>query len=107
MLDGILKVQAFCERHSTSYPILKLTDDEWACITDLAEALTPARITTVTLQKEQLTLRDFYAAWLNCKLKTQTIGTDFAETLVDSLNQREKSLLSSDVFVAAIALDPR
>lgn len=107
MLEGVLTLRPFCDRHFAAYPELLLTEDEWSDIVELTEALSPAKITTKILQSEQLTLGDFYGSWLTCKLKTQKIGTRFATAVLDSMNQREKLILTSDGFVAAIVLDPR
>ncbi len=59
------------------------------------------------LQLEQLTLGDFYGEWLKCKFKTKKIGSAFASALYDAMVEREKKLLTSDVFLSAILLDPR
>ncbi len=107
MLERLLKLQDFCERHKSTSPEFDLTEEEWLAITDLAEALTPAKVTTKILQREQLTLGDFFGEWIKCKLKTQKIGTQFAKSLYDAMVEREKNLLSSDIFVSAIFLDPR
>lgn len=107
MLERLLKLKPFCERHSSNYPDLKLTEFEWAEIVDLTEALKPAKVLTKQLQAEQLVLGDFFGDWLNCKLKTTKINTDFAKNLVIAMTEREKRLLSDDVFISAIFLDPR
>ena len=107
MLDTLLKLQEFCERHSDSFPELKVTEEQWLDILHLAEALTPSKITTKMLQSEQLTLGDFYSQWVNCKLKTNKIVTPFAVALFEAMAEREKKLLSNDAFVSAILLDPR
>jgi hypothetical protein len=107
MLDALLKLRDFCDRHSGSYAEFKVTEEEWSDISQLAEALTPAKITTKMLQSEQLTLGDFYSQWINCKLKTKKIDTPFAVALLDAMTEREKKLLSNDAFVSAILLDPR
>lgn len=89
MLEGVLKAKTFCDRHSEAHPDLQLTEDEWTDIIDLTEALTPARITTNVLQAEQLTLGDFYGAWLTCKFKTKKLE-QFATSVVEAMDQREK-----------------
>ncbi len=76
------------------------------CILHLAEAFTPTKITTKVLQSE-LTLDDFYGEWLTCKFKTKKIGSAFASALFDSMVERNKKLLTGDIFLSAILLDPR
>ena len=107
MMERLLLLKAFCDRHSNQHPELSLTEDEWAEIVDLAEALKPAKITTKTLQFEQLTMGDFYGAWIKCKLQTQKIGTTFAKKIVAAMNSRERILTSNDAFISAIFLDRR
>jgi hypothetical protein len=50
MLDALLKLRDFCDHHSGSYAELKLTEEDWSDILQLAEALTPSKITTNMLQ---------------------------------------------------------
>ena len=60
-----------------------------------------------TFPELELTLGDFYAAWLKCKMDTEKIGSTFAMAIVNAMKNREKLLLKSDVFVSAICLDAR
>ena len=107
MLDALLKLRDFCDHHSGSYAELKLTEEDWSDILQLAEALTPSKIFTNMLQSVKLTLGDFYSQWINCKLKTKKIGTPFAVALLDAMTESEKKLLTNEAFVFAILLDPR
>jgi hypothetical protein len=50
MLDALLKLRDFCDHHSGSYAELKLTEEDWSDILQLAEALTPSKIFTNMLQ---------------------------------------------------------
>lgn len=45
----------------------------------LMASLQPAQVPTKTLQSEQLTIGDFYGAWLTCSMGTSRIS--FASTL--------------------------
>lgn len=103
----MVKLKPFCDRYSDAHPELSFSEEEWEDIIELNHALEPAKVATKIFQLEQLTLGDFYGAWLTCKLETKKIGTPFASALVKALEKREKTLLSTDVFAAGILLDPR
>lgn len=73
----------------------------------LCEALLPAKICTKTLQSEQLTLTDFFGAWLTCKIQTQILKSIFSKNLVQCLIIRERYILNNRVLLSAMYLDPR
>ena len=107
LLICLKNYQQFCEDNAETFPKLELTEDDWEEINQLIEELMPSKICTKVLQSEQLTLGDFYAAWLKCKMDTEKIGSTFAMAIVNAMKNREKLLLKSDVFVSAICLDAR
>jgi len=59
------------------------------------------------LQSEQLTLTDFYGAWLTCKIQTQSLNTNFSNNLAQCLIIREPLIMNNKVLLPAIYLDPR
>lgn len=80
---------------------------EWAQLDTLCKALLPAKVCTKLLQSEQLTLTDFYGAWLTCKIKTQSLGTSFSNNLAQCFVIREKHIMNNKVLLSAIYMDPR
>lgn len=84
-----------------------LCDEEWKQIEEVCGTLAPARNATKVLQREQLTVGDFYRTWLNCKCAVEANDNDLAKALAEAMKTREKVLLSSPVFSAAIYMDPR
>ncbi|SCV66556.1 hypothetical protein ANAPC5_01459 [Anaplasma phagocytophilum] len=73
----------------------------------LAVSLRLAEVAMKTLHKEQLTVGDFYGAWLSGSMDTSKILSPLAKALVQSMNKRERQLLDTDVFCAAVYIDPR
>lgn len=58
-----------------------MSNFEWQQVDDLWKALLPVKICIKKLQSEQLTLTDFYGAWLTCKIQTQSLNTNFSNYL--------------------------
>lgn len=84
-----------------------LTTTEWTKIEELVAALQPAKICSKRLQSEQLTVGDFLAAWLRCKIEVKKLKSDIAVALYSAIVSRESTLLQSECIVAALFLDPR
>lgn len=79
----------------------------WIEINNILNTLKPSEEATARLQKEQLTVGDFYSIWMICKTKTQKINLSLAHDLVAAMTRREKSLLDNKAFLMGIFLDPR
>lgn len=86
---------------------LSMSNFEWQQVDALCKALLPAKICTKKLQSEQLTLTDFYGAWLTCKIQTQSLNTNFSNNLSQCLIIREQHIMNNKVLLSAIYLDPR
>ncbi|XP_029348385.1 uncharacterized protein LOC107882680, partial [Acyrthosiphon pisum] len=71
------------------------------------DALTPVKIATLALQKQDINLGDFYGVWLKASHGLQSNGSILAKQILKSMKQREVLLLKNPVFLAAIFLDPR
>ena len=107
MLICLRLLKEFCDNNCEAFPDLKLSKEQWSEINQLIAELMPSKKSTKMFQSEQLTLGDFYATWIRCKMETEAIGTPFALAIVNAMRTREKLLLTSDAFVAAICLDAR
>lgn len=79
----------------------------WDEIKELLKCLEPANDATLILQKEQLTIGDFYITWLNCKNNIAAIEHSFAVALHTAMTNREAKLMQNDVVIEAIYLDSR
>lgn len=104
MLERLMKLREYC---SNNYSRFDLEEDLWAKIHETVQALKPCRQLSKILQKEQLTMGDFYINWLRCKLETENINTSLARNLALRMTERERILLENDVFLSAVYLDPR
>jgi len=60
----------------------------------------PAKQATTQLQKEDLTIGDFYGIWLRCYRDTKKVDFGISKILSASMEKREKSLLNNPVFLA-------
>lgn len=110
MLINLHELRDFCKefaKRDNNFKKIVLNDSEWVVVKQIIDSLMPSKICVKTLQEEQLTIGDFFGAWLSCKRKTSKIDTDLARKLTENMNIREKNLFENDVFVSAIFLDPR
>ncbi|XP_065318758.1 uncharacterized protein LOC135926756 [Gordionus sp. m RMFG-2023] len=55
----------------------------------------------------ELTLTDFYAAWLRCCIELEKNPNHFAQLLYSCLKNREERFIKNEILLAAIYLDPR
>ncbi|XP_060858704.1 uncharacterized protein LOC132936054 [Metopolophium dirhodum] len=92
---------------SNTFKELNVTDNQWQKTEILVKALLPAKQATVQLQKEDLTIGDFYGIWLKCCRDTKKVGSGFSKILSTLMEKREKLLLDNPIFLAGIYLDPR
>lgn len=82
---------------------LCMSNFEWQQVDALCKALIPAKICTKKLQSEQLTLTDFYGAWLTCKIQTfqtQSLNTNFSNNLAQCLIIREQHIMNTKFYYA-------
>ncbi|XP_022170826.1 uncharacterized protein LOC111034100 [Myzus persicae] len=107
MLFRLLELKEFCQAHHSTNTELKLKKSEWDSIQSIVDALTPVKIATLALQKQDINLGDFYGIWLKASHGLQSNGTILAKQILKSMKQREVLLLKNPVFLAAIFLDPR
>eukprot|EP00102_Acyrthosiphon_pisum_P019658 XP_016656868.1 PREDICTED: zinc finger BED domain-containing protein RICESLEEPER 1-like [Acyrthosiphon pisum] len=107
MLFRLLELKEFCQTHHSTNTELKLKKSEWDSIQSIVDALTPVKIATLALQKQDINLGDFYGVWLKASHGLQSNGSILAKQILKSMKQREVLLLKNPVFLAAIFLDPR
>lgn len=85
----------------------QLSDLEWKQLQVLTQTLEPIYTLTQKLQREQLFFGDFFKLWLEQKLIIKAMPNEQSGILVDCLEKREKVLISNEVIVSTIYLDPR
>ena len=62
-------------------------------------------VDNLLLQAEDLTPGQFFRKWRGLKLFFEANGSLIAKAILDLMKRREKELLSSDLFAAAIYMD--
>lgn len=85
-----------------------LTTEEWEMLEKITEILEPFAVQTKLLQKEQLSLSDFFGGWATIKMAMSKLPDDLlARNLLTQMRLREKDLFDNRVLNAAVFLDPR
>lgn len=107
MLNRLLDLKDFCKEIEDSNNDVCLPDDVWIGIKMLCDALEPVNDATIRIQREDLTIGDFYGAWLKCRNRIDSLDSTFAGKLLSNMKIREKKLLNNTVFLSVILLDPR
>ncbi|KAL5241000.1 hypothetical protein ACI65C_008410 [Semiaphis heraclei] len=110
MLERLQHLKAFIQNMAANDPKLRkvqLNHLEWQQVDILFTTLLPAKMCTKKLQYEQLTLTDFYGAWIACRIETESLNNAFSDKLVQCLRSREQNIMNNQVLLAAIFLDPR
>lgn len=110
MLERVKYLKHFILNMAANDSSLKkvcLNNSEWNQIEVISKALLSSKICTKKFQNVQLTLTDFYGAWILCKIQTKKCNTSFSKKLVECLTNREQHLMKNKVLLAAIFLDSR
>lgn len=110
MLERIMYLKEFIKNMSANDTKLKkvnLNHSDWEKVETISKTLLPAKLCTKKLQYEQLTLTDFYGAWITCKLQTEALSSLISKKLLQHIVDREKYIMANKVLLAAIFLDPR
>ncbi|KAE9523319.1 hypothetical protein AGLY_016267 [Aphis glycines] len=110
MIERLQHLKAFIQNMAANDSKLRkfeLSHFEWQQVDILFKTLLPAKICTKKLQYEQLTLTDFYGAWIACRIETESLNNEFSNKLVQCLRSREQNIMNNQVLLAAIFLDPR
>jgi hypothetical protein len=79
MLERLIELKEFISELTKDgkNPSLKLTGQDWSIIEDIVKTCKPARILTNVLQSKQLTIGDFYGAWLKMSTRNFKIQLNF------------------------------
>lgn len=85
---------------------------KWHIVNELVHDLKVLYQATVVIQKEDITLSDFYATWTYIQIKLTKYSrkqnyTSIAKLLLDALEKRKSSLLENPSMACAVILDPR
>lgn len=64
------------------------------------KSLSYAKIATVKLQREQLTIDDFHGIWIECYYSTNELNSVISVNMCKAMDTREKILFSNVVYSA-------
>lgn len=107
MLTRLLELKDFAADFVPKEDSESPRENIWENVKNITASLQPAQVFMNTLLAEQLTIGDFYGAWLKCFLDTSSIGSPLAQALVESMKSRERNFFDTNTFCAALYMDPR
>lgn len=108
MRDFITEMTPKINKKKAEIPVLSIED--WFKYEELLKILKHPYIATVKMQAEQMTPSDFFALWLDLKLKlSKHKNISFAKNILDGMEMREKEkkILDAAPIVASVFLDSR
>lgn len=86
---------------------------KWSIINEIVNVLKAPFDVTNVAQNATFTLSDFYGSWYIMKLKIKKLSEDpsarsnFAETLLETVEERKSLLFNNQAMIVAVYLDPR
>lgn len=90
---------------------LFVLEADWNQIKIITAVLHQPFLVTQMLQKVNVTLSDFYAAWLQMKIYYKSLtskGNELAECLLDAMNEEKHDhLIENPLLLCSVFLDPR
>jgi len=104
MIERILEIKDTLV--DIAHPDVCLSEAEWKEVEDLECLLRDPFLFTKKLQTANLTPGEFYKDWKKLLFKFAQIGGILAEAMKKSMERRGKVLLSNDVLLAAVYVDP-
>lgn len=90
--------------------VVVLTDEEWAECEAIVKVLKIPYQATLQMQAVQYTLSDFFATWMDVKIKLRTCtNSQIAENILKGMESREqkKFIINSPPIYACVYLDGR
>lgn len=107
MLKRLLDLKEFCDQIADTNTDVYLSDNVWDGIKMICDALEPINDATIIIQRQDLTIGDFYGAWLKCRSRIELLDSTFSKKLLDNMKTRELKLLKNTVFLTVVFMDPR
>lgn len=102
-------LRVFCESlNDPNVRIYRLSSEKWASVENIASILSHFEKETIRLQRETISLSDFFGSWARIKMQLSKYDDDLlAKNLLDQMKKREPTLFNNEVLNAAVFLDPR
>lgn len=103
-----MELKEFIDIMAVTDKTFKLSISDWDDLEELRDVLYDCAEFTKTIQGVQITLSDFYAEWVDLKLKLQSKRhITFVANLIERMNQRGNDLLDDPLVSSALFLDMR
>lgn len=134
MLERLLEVKSYILKISRSKELF-ISPAQWDQVDEFVASLKPCKTATLRLQKEEISMSEFFKIWSVCLLKTRKLGncfflmcenwpmyttllythpfhlrfseTHLAKTLCANLEKKQRKLFNNIAFASCIFLDPR
>lgn len=108
----MLELREFCQTFPNNrYPKfdkVQLNDEEWDCLQEISKILEPFAHLTTIIQKQTISLSDFFGGWAKVEMKLQKFhGSNLQQNLITAMATRKEVLFNNSVLNAAVFLDPR
>lgn len=108
----MLQLREFChscpKNRFPQFDKVQLSDEEWDCIEEISKILEPFAHLTTMMQKQTISLSDFFGGWAKVEMKLQKFhGSNLQEKLIFEMAARKEALFNNSVLNAAVFLDPR
>lgn len=108
----MLELREFCdtlpEKNYPEFAKLRLLPSEWELTEKISKILAPFAQLTTLMQRETISLSDFFGGWAKLKMAlTKFPGDELCEKLMAQMKERERDLFNNPILNAAVFLDPR
>lgn len=110
-LKRFLELQKIIDKLAVNNESLFVSEEEWNEIKVITAILRQPFLVTQMLQKVNVTLSDFYAAWLQLKIYYKSLalkGNELAQCLLEAMNEEKYDhLIENSLMLCSVFLDPR
>ncbi|XP_055525298.1 uncharacterized protein LOC129725152 [Wyeomyia smithii] len=107
MLRELIKNREFFAGLGVKHPMLDLSGS-WKVVDDYHEAFAPLYDATIAAQKNDCVISQFHLEWLKAYGRVMKLGDNrFRTPILQSMQKRQKTLMSSMPYKAALFMDPR
>lgn len=114
-MAGLLQCKEALEylAETKNVQMAKLLLKKWSSFKEIVLIMQIPYKATIALQKQDLTLSDAFGIWLKMSIHLQVPAmkrlckTNFANCLINALDERKKTIFNNPAMLSAIYLDPR
>lgn len=112
-LRSLLSLRDFVDEMQTDpehgKKIPKFSIREWNSLEKIVEALEPAYIVTLKMQRVKYPPSEFFADWMSLSLQMEALKDDnsLAECLLEEMKTRETGIIQTPIILSSVFIDPR